>query len=218
MIRATTKSATQANSVSILSGGKAWGYCCNVILASCYLVFGCRMLVDFQLTHRTSSMVLTVFETLIVYFSLCRPAPKQANRSLYDWTVALAGTFILLLMRPAPQVHDQLAVLAAQVLGMSISLAALFSLNKSWGLVAANRGVKTGGLYGVVRHPIYLGYFLSFGAFVIQNLTAANASIYILFILLEILRVGAEERVLSMDPDYVAYTRRTRWRVVPFVY
>jgi len=181
-------------------------------------MFSFGMLVDFRLTHRTSSLIVTVFETLIVYFSLCRPAPKQTNTSLYDWTIALAGTFFLLLVRPAPQVHDQVAVLAAQVLGMSISLAALFSLNKSWGLVAANRGVKTGGLYAVVRHPIYAGYFLSFGAFVIQNMTVANTAIYVLFVLLEILRVGAEERVLSQDADYVAYCRRTRWRVVPFVY
>jgi protein-S-isoprenylcysteine O-methyltransferase Ste14 len=176
------------------------------------------MLADFQLTHRTSSLVVTVFETLIVYFSLCRPAPKQANTSLYDWTVALAGTFLLLLVRPAPHVHDQVPVLAAQVLGMSISLAALFSLNKSWGLVAANRGVKTGGLYAVVRHPIYAGYFLSFGAFIIQNTTVANAVIYILFVLLELMRIGAEERVLSQDPDYLAYACTTRWRVLPFVY
>jgi protein-S-isoprenylcysteine O-methyltransferase Ste14 len=115
-------------------------------------------------------------------------------------------------------VHDQLVILAAQVLGMSISLAALFSLNKSWGLVAANRGVKTGGLYGIVRHPIYTGYFLSCGAFVVQNMTTSNAALYVLFFLLELLRVGAEERLLSKDPDYVTYTRRTRWRVVPFVY
>jgi protein-S-isoprenylcysteine O-methyltransferase Ste14 len=218
MLPATTKTSTQPVGVCIVSRGKAWEYCCNLILASCYLVFGCRMLIDFQLTHRTSSLVLTVFETLIVYFSLCRPAPKQANTSVYDWTVALAGTFILLLLRPAPQVHDQFALLALQVLGMSISLTALFSLNKSWGLVAANRGVKTGGLYAIVRHPIYAGYFLTIGAFIIQNVTVANTAIYGLFVLLEILRVGAEERVLSQDPDYVVYARRTRWRVVPFVY
>jgi protein-S-isoprenylcysteine O-methyltransferase Ste14 len=176
------------------------------------------MLGDYWLTHRTSSLVLTIFETFIVFFSLCRLAPKQANTSLYDWAIALAGTFILLLLRPAPQVHDQVVILAAQLLGMFISLAGLFSLNRSWGLVAANRGVKTGGLYNIVRHPIYAGYFLSFGAFLIQNTTTANAVIYALFVILELLRVSAEERVLSKDPLYVSYARRTRWRVVPFVY
>jgi protein-S-isoprenylcysteine O-methyltransferase Ste14 len=101
---------------------------------------------------------------------------------------------------------------------MFISLAALFSLNKSFGLVAANRGVKRGGLYGVVRHPIYAGYFISFAAYVTQNATVANVALYAVFICIELLRVAAEERVLSDDPEYVNYARATRWRVVPFVY
>jgi protein-S-isoprenylcysteine O-methyltransferase Ste14 len=214
----TVKTSAQPFGGFSIPGRKVWEYCCNFILAACYLLFGLRMLVDFEATHRTSSLILTVFETFIVFFSLCRPAPKHSNTSLYDWTIALGGTFILLLLRPAAQVHDHASILGAQLLGMSVSLAALFSLNKSWGLVAANRGVKTGGLYGLVRHPIYAGYFLSFGAFLIQNMTPANATIYILFVALELLRMGAEERVLSQDPDYVTYARRTRWRVLPFVY
>jgi protein-S-isoprenylcysteine O-methyltransferase Ste14 len=197
---------------------KAWEYLCNLTLASCYLVFAAGMVLDFRLTHRASSLLLTVFETFIVFFSLFRPAPKQTNASLYDWAVALAGTFILLLLRPAPQVHDDVPTLVVQLLGMSISLCALFSLNRSWGLVAANRGVKTAGLYAFVRHPIYAGYFVSFGAYLIQNMTVGNTMIYVVFIILELLRVAAEERVLSRDPAYVDYVRRTRWRVVPFLY
>ena len=202
----------------VRSGMKLWEYCCNTGLAACYLIFSWGMLIDFTRTHRLSSLILTVFETFIVFYSLCRPAPKQANTSIYDWTVALAGTFILLLLRPAPQVHGHPAVLTVQLIGMCISLAALFSLNKSWGLVAANRGIKTAGMYSVVRHPIYAGYFVSFAAYLVQNATAANAMIYAVFVCLELLRMGAEERLLSRDPDYVSYTRRIRWRVVPFVY
>jgi protein-S-isoprenylcysteine O-methyltransferase Ste14 len=190
----------------------------NVGLAACYLLFSWGMLGDFLRTHRFSSLLLTVFETLIVFYSLFRPAPRQANTSLYDWSVALAGTFILLLLRPAPQVHDHPAIIALQLVGMSVSLAALFSLNKSFGLVAANRGVKRGGLYGVVRHPIYAGYFISFAAYVTQNATVGNATLYAVFVCIELLRVAAEERVLSGDPEYLSYARSTRWRVLPFLY
>jgi len=200
------------------SSGKLRTLACNVGLAACYLLFSWGMLNDFMRTHRFSSLILTVFETLIVFYAVCRPAPRQANTSLYDWSVALAGTFILLLLRPAPQVHDHAAIIAVQLVGMSISLAALFSLNKSFGLVAANRGVKRGGLYGVVRHPIYAGYFISFAAYVTQNATVYNAALYAVFVCLELLRVAAEERLLSGDPEYVSYVRTTRWRVVPFVY
>ena len=182
------------------------------------LVFNYVMFVDFLARHRASSLYVALFEMAVVYFSVTRPMPKESNKSLYDWTIALAGSFIIMLLRPAPQVHDHLPILIAQVIGMSISLTALFSLNKSFGLVAANRGVKTGGLYGLIRHPIYAGYFLSFGAFLIQNMTLANAVIYGLFVTLELLRVAAEERVLSRDPDYAGYACKTRWRVLPLIY
>lgn len=191
---------------------------CNGMLAACYLLFSWGMLNDFMHTHRFSSLILTCFETLIVFYSLFRPAPRQANTSLYDWSIALAGTFILLLLRPAPQVNDNPAIITVQLVGMFISLAALFSLNRSFGLVAANRGVKMGGLYGVVRHPIYAGYFISFAAYVTQNATVGNVALYAVFVCLELLRMGAEERVLSGDPEYVSYARSTRWRVVPFIY
>jgi protein-S-isoprenylcysteine O-methyltransferase Ste14 len=125
---------------------------------------------------------------------------------------------LIMFMRPAPEVHDHYLLLGAQLFGMFISLAALFSLNKSFGLVAANRGVKTSGVYQIVRHPIYAGYFLSFGAYLAQNPTFANLLIYIAFVALELMRMIAEERVLLGDRLYAEYARRTRWRVVPLLY
>jgi hypothetical protein len=113
---------------------------------------------------------------------LMRSMPKKSNISVYDWSIALLGSFVILFTRPAPQVNDQIVLLCAQLFGMGISLAGLFSLNKSFGLVAANRGVKTSGMYAIVRHPIYAGYFLSFGAYLIQNMTLANAVIYTVFV------------------------------------
>jgi protein-S-isoprenylcysteine O-methyltransferase Ste14 len=204
--------------VFIVSHRRGWEYFCNSILGLSALLFNYVMLVDFFSKHRASSLYVAVFEAAVVYFAVSRPMPKESNRSLYDWTIALTGSFIILLLRPAPQVHDHVPILIVQVLGMLISLTALLSLNKSFGLVAVNRGVKTRGMYRVIRHPIYAGYFLSFGAYLIQNMTSANAAIYGLFVTLELLRVAAEERVLSQDPDYTGYMRNTRWRVLPLVY
>jgi hypothetical protein len=33
-----------------------------------------------------------------------------------------------------------------------------------------------------------------------------------------VVRIRAEERILSVDPTYRAYVVRTRWRLVPGVY
>jgi protein-S-isoprenylcysteine O-methyltransferase Ste14 len=205
-------------SESIVSHRKSWEYLCNTLLGLFYLLFGLGMMADFLNTHRISSALLTIFLSALVYFSLTRPMPKQVNISLYDWAIALGATYLVLLVRPAAQVHDYPLLLGVQLFGMCVSLVGLFSLNKSFGLVAANRGIKTRGMYRVVRHPIYAGYFLSYGAFLAQNMTARNAVIYALCVMLELLRIVAEERVLSQDPAYAAYARRTRWRVLPLVY
>jgi protein-S-isoprenylcysteine O-methyltransferase Ste14 len=212
------RSIENAVGVFIVSHRRGWEHFCNIVLGLNALLFNYVMLIDFFTKHRVSSLYVAVFEAAVVLFAVSRPMPKESNKSLYDWTIALTGSLIILLLRPAPRVHDHFPLLIAQLLGMSISLTALFSLNKSFGLVAANRGIKTRGMYCMVRHPIYAGYFLSFGAYLIQNLTIANAAIYGLFVILELLRVVAEERLLSQDPDYAGYARKTRWRVLPLIY
>jgi protein-S-isoprenylcysteine O-methyltransferase Ste14 len=202
----------------ILSHRKAWEYLGNILLALWSLLFLISMLVDFRTRHRPSSLLLAIFEGAVAWFSLIRPMPRNSNISLYDWSIALFGSLVILAIRPAPQVHDHFLLLGVQLFGMCVSLAGLFSLNKSFGLVAANRGVKTHGMYAVVRHPIYAGYFLSFGAYLAQNTTLTNVVIYTVFVVMELLRVVAEERVLSQDAAYAVYMGRTRWRVVPLIY
>jgi protein-S-isoprenylcysteine O-methyltransferase Ste14 len=197
---------------------RGWEYFGNGLLCLTGLVYNFVMLSDFLLRHRISSLYVAVFEAGVIFFSVTRPMPKETNGSPYDWTIALLGSYLIMLMRPAPVVHDQIALLALQVVGMAISLTGLFSLNKSFGLVAANRGVKRGGLYRFVRHPIYAGYFLTFGAFLLQNMTLFNVVIYVVFIALELLRIQAEERVLSRDVSYAGYSLQTRWRILPLIY
>jgi len=203
---------------SLISQRKPWEYLGNTALCLWALFFNYVMLVDFVTRHRTSSLLVAVFEAAVVYFSVTRPIPKDSNRSLYDWIISLAGTSLILLMRSAPQVHDNFPLLVVQSIGIAISLAGLFNLNKSFGIVAANRGIKTGGLYGVVRHPIYAGYLLAFGSFLIQNITLANVVIYGAVVVLQLLRMAAEERVLLQDRNYADYARKTRWRLLPLVY
>lgn len=202
----------------INSHRKLCEYGCNFTLAAFYLYFDYRLITDFMLTYRISSALLVIFETAIVFFSLTRPLPDKTNTSLYDWFIALSGTTIVILLRPSAQVDDNIALLTVQIIGMMISLVGLFSLNKSWGLVAANRGIRSSGMYKFVRHPIYAGYFISFGCFVAQNLMSYNVFILALFITLEVLRIHAEEDILSQDPAYMAYKQTTRWRVIPYIY
>jgi protein-S-isoprenylcysteine O-methyltransferase Ste14 len=201
----------------IISHRRWWEYLGNCVFAlySCFFMF--LMVSDFLAKHRVSSLLLLIFDAGVAWFAITRPMPKEINVSLYDWMISVFG-LLPLLLRPAPEVHDNVVLLAVQVFGQAVGVAALFSLNNSMGVVAANRGVKTGGMYRIVRHPIYAGFFLFIAAYVIQNVTVWNVLIYVIFVAGQVLRMEQEERVLCRDPAYASYARRTRWRVLPFIY
>jgi protein-S-isoprenylcysteine O-methyltransferase Ste14 len=202
----------------IISHRKWWEYLCNGVFAVFCGVFMVVMLADFLAKHRASSLLLCLFEGGIAWFVLTRPMPKETNLSLYDWAIGLVGALSPLLLRPAGESHDYALLLGAQLCGQVIYVIAMFSLNKSFGMVAANRGIKTGGLYRIVRHPVYTGLIVSNGAYVLQNLSVRNAVIYMTFFVLTLMRIVEEERVLCEDADYASYVRLTRWRVLPLIY
>ena len=56
--------------------------------------------------------------------------------------------------------------------GLIVVIVGKMSLGRSFGLMPANRGIVSTGLYRVVRHPIYLGYLITHVGFVAANPTA----------------------------------------------
>ena len=58
-------------------------------------------------------------------------------------------------------------------------IAGKLSLGRSFGLMPANRGIVSTGLYRVVRHPIYLGYLITHVGFFAADPTTWNAVILI---------------------------------------
>jgi protein-S-isoprenylcysteine O-methyltransferase Ste14 len=216
----STTPASPERSISALIAAhrRSWEYLCNGVFAAFCAFFMLAMLTDFISTHRASSLLLCIFEGGITCFALTRPMPKTINVSLYDWTIGLIGAFVPLLLRPVGNPHDLPLLLGAQLFGQLIYLGALFSLNRSFGVVAANRGIKISGLYRLVRHPVYAGLIISNAAFVLQNMSAFNAALFVLFLTMTLMRIVEEERLLRQDADYAEYARRTRWRLLPLIY
>lgn len=163
-------------------------------------------------------LLLLLSEGLVVFLLLIRRPTDRISTNGRDWAVAAGGTFLALLVGKGGA--PLLGALGAcfLLLGLSMHVGAKLSLRRSFGLVAANRGVRVGGLYRLVRHPMYAGYMLSHVGFLLVAPSPWNAAIYAAVWILLIARIHAEERVLSEDPEYQAFKSRVRYRLLPGIF
>lgn len=188
------------------------------MLGLLYILFAVGMTRSFVFTHRLSSLLLLLYELLVAVFAFSRSYTKRASTSALEWFVAMMGSYLPLLLRATPHGRDNPVLQGIQIIGILVTVMGLLNLNKSFGLLPADRGIKTGGLYRIIRHPLYAGYLASIGAFTAMNHSRANIGIFLSFVAFEIARLFLEEMFLSASPDYAAYIRRVRWRLIPLVF
>lgn len=75
------------------------------------------------------------------------------------------------------------------------------------------------GLYGVVRHPMYTATTLLFLAMPLVLASPISLLIMLLYIPLIIKRIDHEERFLKANlSGYVEYTKRIRYRLIPYIW
>ena len=148
-----------------------------------------------------------------------RPTQKLALE-LGDWLLAMTATGAGLLVIPGVMLVPALEPVGVffAVVGNGIQAWAKLVLRRSFGVAPANRGIKISGPYRFVRHPMYAGYALVHVAVVILMFHPINLVIYAIGWWAQILRLLAEERLLSEDPEYAAYMQVVRWRLIPGVF
>jgi protein-S-isoprenylcysteine O-methyltransferase Ste14 len=158
-------------------------------------------------------------EGLVMLMVLCRRSTDQISVAPRDWAVAFGGTFSSMMIMPGTPVAGAFGISTACLLvGTSISLLSKIQLRRSFGLVAANRGLKTEGVYALVRHPMYFGYFLVQGGMLLINFSAWNAAIIAVWSSLQLLRIDAEESMLARDSEYREHMQRVRYKLIPYLY
>jgi protein-S-isoprenylcysteine O-methyltransferase Ste14 len=105
-----------------------------------------------------------------------------------------------------------------QLAGLAVAIISLLALGRSFGFVAADRGLKTRGPYAVVRHPIYASYLLIQSGYVLQSLSLWNIVIFAFVSACNIGRALAEEDLLTGSHAYRAYQQQVRWRLIPHLW
>jgi protein-S-isoprenylcysteine O-methyltransferase Ste14 len=77
----------------------------------------------------------------------------------------------------------------------------------------------TDGIYGVIRHPSYLGLVINALGWGLAFRAGVGVVIAIMMLLVVFARISAEEALLSetFGSEYDAYRART-WRLIPYIY
>jgi len=171
----------------------------------------------FNISHSVSSFGILTINTLFLCLFVTRPAPSSETSSLPLWLLATAGVALPLLLRPTNDPGPASMGYAIQLVGLVALAGSLLSLRRSFALVPGNRGIREGGLYRIVRHPMYLSELTVLLGVVLVNLTAANLTIWLCECGLQLARAHAEENFLSDDPIYRAYRARVPYRLIPGV-
>lgn len=190
----------------------------NIILAGLFANFVMIYYNQYDATPKFSTLLMMIQVSCISLFFLIRVAPSKVSMDPKDWTVAVLGTALPMLLFPVESAPEIAPLLLLQFIGIFISICAIISLNNSFGVVPAIRKIKTRGLYSLVRHPIYFGYFIFVTCFVLQNISPPNIIVLLSIYAADIYRILAEEKILSEDHGYQTYKSRVKWRLIPFVW
>ena len=189
----------------------------RILVIALFSFMAVRIGADFLVTGRLTGPLLLASEALVVIMTVFRRAPAAVDRSIRARVLTTLSLLGPPLVRPsliAPLAPEILTV-GFSVVGLLVVIAGKISLGRSFGLIPANRGIVSTGLYRLVRHPIYLGYLITHVAFVAANPTTWNVAVLVTADIALLARAVCEEGTLARDEAYRHYQTRVRWRVVP---
>lgn len=165
---------------------------------------------------------------------VARAVAPHLERVLYTWAASVLFIAVCWLWQPVPGVAYELrgwawwAGVSVQLAGLAITAvgsAAADPLDLSGvrrlrnpHASPARVPLRTTGVYGFVRHPIYLGWILV--VFGTPTMTATRLAFALISTAYLALAVPFEERglVASYGSQYHAYQRQVRWRMLPGLY
>lgn len=192
----------------------------NMLLAVIWLAFAVANLADWHRTGRPVGLGMMVLELIIAVLFFVRRDAWVTSREPLAWTATTFGGWGMLAARPDyhPLFHLELLWFGMQLMGAVAAAVSLGVLGRSFGLVAANRGVRTGGPYRIVRHPAYAAYFFTDVGYTLENPSVRNVALLAIVLTAQLVRIRTEEDCLRADPLYVNYCQRVRYRLLPLVW
>ena len=103
-------------------------------------------------------------------------------------------------------------------LGAILTLWAFYNLGTSFSILPAMRQICSTGPYRLVRHPAYLGELLMLLCFVLARPSWFQCFQYLLIIPMIVIRIQAEEALLSNHAQHSELQNNVRYRLVPGIW
>ncbi len=188
------------------------------LLVGLFAVFAWSNYAHWRATGAPSGLGTTLLEGWAAVLFLFRRTTDQISLRAVAWIAAPIGSFAMLLARPTASGLPHLPCEVLQFVGLMIALVSLGTLGRSFGIVAANRGVKTRGPYKLVRHPAYAGYLVAYLGYVLENPSLVNVALLCLSTVFQLVRINEEEQILAADSSYGSYRDAVQYRLIPLVY
>jgi protein-S-isoprenylcysteine O-methyltransferase Ste14 len=172
-----------------------------------------------NVTMRLSTIA---FCALIAGTVVLRLRPAAKARGVEPRLSALFGTFLASALVFFPRCDLPLAAEITSILlivaGNAVATVALLQLGRSFSIMPEARRLVTSGVYGLMRHPLYLAEELAVIGILMQFLSGGTILLCAAHIGFQLRRMRNEERVLvGAFPEYRAYCARTA-RLVPGIY
>lgn len=171
------------------------------------------------LSARFAAISVTI---VFIALTVLREKPVKRAMGLRPRLAAFLGATFLFasafLPYAEPSVFWDSASALLSAVGAVLTTIVVLRLGRSFSTMAEARSLVTSGIYGWVRHPLYLvEEIIIIGGF-LQYRSAASAAIVVLHFIFQLERMRCEEEVLTEAfPEYEDY-RRTTARLVPGVY
>src|SRR5262249_20156166 len=162
------------------------------VMVCLYLTFAWGAFLQWQKTGRPDGLGLMIEQALVAVLFIVNRRPLGTSRSLVAWIATGIGTFGINAVRPhyAPVAGLGALYTTLQLAGVGWSIISLGWLGRSFGLVAANRGVKVDGPYRFVRHPIYAGYVVIYVAFLLEDPLPWDLLVFLVVMSVSAIRVA----------------------------
>lgn len=190
----------------------------NVLVALTF--FGAALPSARHFENGPANIIWVAGAIIMGVMSLVRFPPRAVMMNSPAFASTIAATVLPTLVRPALPSMGLVASIAIglEICGVALSQVARIYMGRSFGILPGDRGIVTKGPFRIVRHPIYVGWFLLTVGYSlaypswINFLVAAAAAPFMIW------RIFLEEELLLEDPEYREYVRRVRFRLIPGVF